>query len=79
MSLAASDTDGAATPAFKELVEQSKKVSNTLHPCVFSIRKEDPKYFKEGSVEKEGGARLDPDAEDGDGPGVAGGKWQVEA
>ncbi len=54
LSMAATDTDGAATPVFKELVEQSKKVSNTLHPCVFSIRKEDPKYFKEGSVEKEG-------------------------
>jgi hypothetical protein len=29
-------------------------VSNTPHPTVFSIRKEDPKYFKEGSLEKEG-------------------------
>lgn len=54
LSPAATDTDGAATPVFKELVEQSKKVSNTPHPAVFSIWKEDPKYFKEGSLEKVG-------------------------
>ncbi|MBI2689189.1 MAG: hypothetical protein HYX27_23035 [Acidobacteria bacterium] len=54
LSAAAADTDGAATPVFKELVEQSKKVSNTPHPCVFSIWKEDPKFFKEGSLEKVG-------------------------
>jgi len=56
LSPAATDTDGAATPTFKELVEQSKKVSNTLHPAVFSIWKEDPKFFKEGSLEKVGEA-----------------------
>lgn len=54
LSPAATDTDGAATPVFKELVEQSKKVSSTPHPAVFSIWKEDPKYFKEGSLEKMG-------------------------
>lgn len=54
LSHAATDTDGAATPAFKELVEQSKKVSSTPHPAVFSIWKEDPKVFKEGSLEKLG-------------------------
>jgi hypothetical protein len=54
LSNAATDTDGAATPAFKDLVDASRKVSNTLHPCVFSIWKEDPKYFKEGAIEKAG-------------------------
>lgn len=54
LSSAASDTDGTATPPFKELMEMSKKVSNTPHPAVFSIWKEDPKYFKEGSLEKVG-------------------------
>ena len=51
---AALDTDGAANPAFKPLIELSKKVSNTPHPAVFSIWKEDPKFFKEGSLEKMG-------------------------
>lgn len=51
---AALDTDGAATPAFKPLVEMSRKVSNTPHPAVFSIWKEDPKYFKANSFEKMG-------------------------
>ena len=54
LSHAATDTDGAATPVFKDLVEQSKKVSSTPHPAVFSIWKEDPKFFKEGSLEKVG-------------------------
>jgi hypothetical protein len=54
LSHAASDTDAAATPVFKDLVEQSKKVSSTPHPAVFSIWKEDPKFFKEGSLEKVG-------------------------
>lgn len=54
LSPAVSDTDGAATPNFKELVEQSKKVSSTPHPAVFSIWKEDPKFFKEGSLGKVG-------------------------
>ena len=54
LSHAAADTDGAATPGFKDLVEQSKKVSSTPHPAVFSIWKEDPKFFKEGSLEKVG-------------------------
>lgn len=51
---AAGDADGAATPDFKALVELSKKVSNTPHPAVFSIWKEDPSVFKEGNVEKSG-------------------------
>lgn len=54
LSDAATDTDGKATPVFKELVDRSKKVSNTPHPTVFSIWKEDPKYFKDGSLEKLG-------------------------
>ena len=54
LSHAATDTDGTATPVFKDLVEQSKKVSSTPHPAVFSIWKEDPKFFKEGSLEKVG-------------------------
>lgn len=54
LSAAAADTDGNATPVFKELVEASKKVSNTPHPTVFSIFKEDPKSFKEGNLEKVG-------------------------
>jgi hypothetical protein len=54
LSLAASDTNGAATPAFKELVDQSKKVSNSPHPAVFSIWKEDPKLFKQGALQKVG-------------------------
>lgn len=48
------DKDGAATPAFKPLVELSRKVSSAPHPAVFSIWKEDPKYFKAGSLEKLG-------------------------
>ena len=51
---AAADTDGAALPVFKALVELSKKISNTPHPAIFSIWKEDPKFFKEGSLEKMG-------------------------
>jgi hypothetical protein len=51
---AAADTDGAALPAFKPLVDLSKKVSNTPHPAVFSIWKEDPKYFKENALERMG-------------------------
>lgn len=54
LSPAEADTDGAAFPEFRPLIEQSKKVSNTPHPCVFSIRKEDPKIFKDNHVEKEG-------------------------
>jgi hypothetical protein len=53
---AADDTDGAELPEFKVLVERSKKASSTPHPCVFSIRKEDPKFFKDNHVEKEGDA-----------------------
>lgn len=56
LSPAADDTDGAAAIDFKPLVEMSKKASGTPHPCVFSIRKEDPKFFKENHVEKEGDA-----------------------
>lgn len=51
---AALDSDGAANPTFKPLIELSRKVSNSPHPAVFSIWKEDPKYFKENSLEKLG-------------------------
>ena len=54
LSPAAGDIDGAATPDFKTLVEFSRKVSNSAHPAVFSIWKEDPKFFKEGSLVKVG-------------------------
>jgi hypothetical protein len=51
---AAGDTDGASTPAFDALLALSRKASGTPHPAVFSIWKEDPKYFKEGQMEKQG-------------------------
>ncbi|MFN9460314.1 MAG: hypothetical protein ACK6D7_23500 [Acidobacteriota bacterium] len=51
---AACDTDGASTPAFDALLALSRKASGTPHPAVFSIWKEDPKYFKEGQMEKQG-------------------------
>jgi hypothetical protein len=54
LTFAAEDKDGAATPDFKTLTEGSKKVSGTPHPAVFSIWKEDPKFFKENSLEKSG-------------------------
>ncbi|MCA2966651.1 MAG: hypothetical protein ACK58M_20080 [Acidobacteriota bacterium] len=51
---AAGDTEGASTPAFDALLALSRKASGTPHPAVFSIWKEDPKYFKEGQMEKQG-------------------------
>jgi len=36
------------------LLALSRKASGTPHPAVFSIWKEDPKYFKEGQMEKQG-------------------------
>lgn len=54
LTTAADDTDGASLPNFKTLTDASKKAAGTPHPAVFSIWKEDPKYFKEGSVEKMG-------------------------
>ncbi|MBM3784304.1 MAG: hypothetical protein FJW30_08075 [Acidobacteria bacterium] len=53
---AGDDSSANAVSDFKALVEMSKKASGTPHPCVFSIRKEDPKFFKENHVEKEGEA-----------------------
>lgn len=54
LSLASEDKDGAALPEFRPLAEASKKVSGTPHPAVFSIWKEDPSYFKEGTLSKSG-------------------------
>lgn len=54
LTIASEDTDGATLPTFKALTDGSKKASGTPHPAVFSIWKEDPKYFKEGSLEKVG-------------------------
>lgn len=51
---AAGDTEGASTPAFDALLALSRKASGTPHPAVFSIWKEDPKFFKEGQMEKQG-------------------------
>ncbi|MCX6589533.1 MAG: hypothetical protein NTX13_23435 [Acidobacteria bacterium] len=51
---ATGDTEGASTPAFDALLALSRKASGTPHPAVFSIWKEDPKYFKEGQMEKQG-------------------------
>ncbi|MFN9754534.1 MAG: hypothetical protein ACK55L_03950 [bacterium] len=51
---AAGDTEGASTPAFDALLALSRKASGAPHPAVFSIWKEDPKYFKEGQMEKQG-------------------------
>jgi hypothetical protein len=50
----ANDKDGAATPVFDDLMVMSRKASGTPHPAVFSFWKEDPKYFKENTIEQQG-------------------------
>jgi hypothetical protein len=51
---AAGDTDGNSKPDFEGLLTLSRKASGTPHPAVFSLWKEDPKFFKEGAMEKQG-------------------------
>jgi hypothetical protein len=51
---AVGDTDGNATPDFEGLLTLSRKASGTPHPAVFSLWKEDPKFYKEGIMEKQG-------------------------
>lgn len=51
---AASDIDGNSAPNFDALLTLSRKASGTPHPAVFSLWKEDPKFFKEGVMEKQG-------------------------
>jgi len=42
LSLAATDTDPAAKPAYDPLMDMSRKASGTPHPLVLSIWKDDP-------------------------------------
>lgn len=49
----ADDTNGAATPAFRELVAWSMKATGTPHPGVFSLWKPEAADFKPG-LAKEG-------------------------
>ncbi len=42
------DTNGAATPGFRELVAMSMKATGTPHPGVFSLWKPEPAEFKAG-------------------------------
>jgi hypothetical protein len=54
LCLASEDKDLNATPKFEDLMKAASKASGVAHPLSLSVWKEDPKYFKAGSFEKQG-------------------------